>query len=139
MHLSPYEAKNTFSDKTDIKAYSRGLGAVGLPGDLSSMSRFTKACFTKLNLICDSDENSSVTGFFHTLYSVYQQKGCVRLESGLEKTNYSCCYNLSKGIYYFTTYDNMHIQAFDLHRENHDGNELVSYPMYQKKEFDFCN
>ena len=138
-HLSPYEAENKFSEKVEIASCSRGSGAVGLPGDLSSMSRFVRAAFTKLNIKCDSDEASSVTAFFHALYSVYQNKGCVRLETGLEKTNYSCCYNLSKGIYYCTTYDNFGIRAFDMHRENLDTKELVEYPLYKKTEFDFCN
>ncbi|MCM1136938.1 MAG: choloylglycine hydrolase, partial [Clostridium sp.] len=43
MHLSPKGPENRFSDKLDLHAYSRGMGALGLPGDLSSASRFVRA------------------------------------------------------------------------------------------------
>ncbi|BDP52391.1 hypothetical protein EfmJHP35_03150 [Enterococcus faecium] len=32
-----------------MNVYSRGMGGLGLPGDLSSVSRFVKATFTKMN------------------------------------------------------------------------------------------
>ena len=38
-----------------------------MPGDLSSMSRFVKAAFTKLNSISRHSENESVSQFFHIL------------------------------------------------------------------------
>ncbi len=139
MHLSPYEPKCVFSDRINLKAHSRGMGAVGLPGDLSSMSRFVRAAFTKLNLVCEDDENFAVCGFFHALYSVYQLRGCVRLDTGLEQTNYSCCCNLSKGVYYCTTYNNPTIFAFDMHREKLDGKELCVYELSDKTQFVFCN
>ena len=50
VNLSTKNKENTFSKDLDLKQYSRGMGAIGLPGDLSSMSRFVKVCFTKMNL-----------------------------------------------------------------------------------------
>ena len=35
-HLSPKDPENTFSQKLELSRYSRGMGAMGLPGDLSS-------------------------------------------------------------------------------------------------------
>ena len=32
-----------------LNAYSRGMGAMGLPGDLSSQSRFVRAAFVRAN------------------------------------------------------------------------------------------
>ena len=40
MHLSPKQPKNLFSERLKLQTYSRGMGALGLPGDLSSASRF---------------------------------------------------------------------------------------------------
>ena len=34
-----------------LSAYSRGMGALGLPGDLSSASRFVRVAFTRLNAV----------------------------------------------------------------------------------------
>ena len=50
MHLSPKDPENCFSDKLSLKTYCRGMGALGLPGDLSSQSRFVRAAFVKLLL-----------------------------------------------------------------------------------------
>ncbi|HDR3342122.1 TPA: linear amide C-N hydrolase, partial [Bacillus anthracis] len=74
-HLSPKVSDNLFSKVLDLDVYSRGMGGLGLPGDLSSMSRFVKVAFTKLNAVADSSEASSVNQFFHILKSVEQQKG----------------------------------------------------------------
>lgn len=49
MSLSPRQPENMFSKELDLKTYSRGMGALGLPGDLSSMSRFIRVAFTKMN------------------------------------------------------------------------------------------
>ena len=65
MHLSPRQPENHFSDKLELQAYSRGMGALGLPGDLSSTSRFVRVAFTKLHSISGDSENESVSQFFH--------------------------------------------------------------------------
>ena len=51
-----------------------------------------------------------------------------------EYTVYSCCINATKGIYYYTTYDNRGITAVDMHRENLDGDKLISYPLIQGQQ-----
>lgn len=131
---------NTFSKKISLMPYSRGMGAMGLPGDLSSASRFVKAAFTLLNSISEEDEESSITQFFHILNSVCQQRGCVKMgENSYEVTIYSSCCNTDKGIYYYTTYENSQITAVDMYRENLDGNQLISYEMIHKQNLQYQN
>ena len=102
-NLTPYSVKK-YSDTP----YSRGLGAKGLPGDLSSTSRFVRAVFTKSNSLSDKGENESVSQFFHILGSVEMTRGCVRLDNEKNMiTLYTSCMNLRKGIYYYTTYENI--------------------------------
>ena len=100
MSLSPLPPQNNFSSKLEFDTYSRGMGSLFLPGDLSSASRFVKATFTKMNSVAKEDENSSISQFFHILESVYQQRGCVIMgKDEYEITIYSSCCNLDKGIY----------------------------------------
>lgn len=140
MALSPKNPENTFSDKLELKAYSRGMGALGLPGDLSSQSRFIRAAFVKLNSCSETDENGSISQFFHILGSVEQQRGCTLLENGeYEITIYSSCINASRGIYCYKTYNNSSINAVDMHREELDGNKLISYPIADKAEIKIIN
>ena len=143
MHLSKEAPKNFFAGKDSnlkLSAYSRGMGAIGLPGDASSMSRFVKAAFVKLNSVSGYSEEESVSQFFHILKSVEMVRGSVYLGKGLyEKTIYSSCCNMDKGIYYYTTYDNSQISAVDMHQENLDGSALISYPLDKTTKINFQN
>lgn len=130
MHLSPQTPRNRFSDQLDLRPYSRGMGALGLPGDLSSQSRFVRAAFTKLNSVSGSSESESVSQFFHILGAVSQTRGCCHVGQGqYEITIYTSCCNTDKGIYYYTTYDNHQITAVNMHREKLDEIFLVRYPL----------
>ena len=140
MTLSTEPVKNSFSKDLSLNPYSNGMGAIGLPGDLSSMSRFVKAAFTRMNSLSSDSEEESVSQFFHILSSVEQQRGCVHIKDGhYEITVYSSCGNLDKGIYYYTTYENRRISAIDMHKEDLDGNDLVSYPLRRKEDISYCN
>ena len=137
MHLSAKNPENTFSDKLTLKCYSRGMGALGLPGDLSSQSRFVRVAFVKMNSISGNSEAESVSQFFHILGSVDQQRGCCDLGDGnYELTIYTSCCNADKGIYYYTTYENHRISAVDMNKENLDGNSLARYtPVHGEQIF----
>lgn len=132
--LSPKQPENHFSEQLPLSCYSRGMGALGLPGDLSSASRFARAAFTRLHSVSGDSEEESVGQFFHILGSVEQPRGCCEVaDSKYEITIYTSCCNATRGIYYYTTYTNHQITAVDMHRENLDGNELIHYPMLQQE------
>ncbi len=104
MHLSPKQPENLFSKGLDLNTYSRGMGALGLPGDLSSASRFVRVAFTKMNAVSGDSEGESISQFFHILGSVDQQRGCCQVAEGkYEITIYTSCCNCDKGIYYYNT------------------------------------
>ena len=140
MHLSPRQPVNTFSKDLPLNTYSRGMGALGLPGDLSSSSRFVRASYVKMNSRCNGDELSSVRQFFHILGSVDQQRGCCEVSEGAyEITIYTSCCNTTKGIYYYTTYDNHQITAVDMYAENLDSDKLIRYPIILNGEIRWHN
>lgn len=130
MNLSVHNPQNNFFDKLDLNAYSFGMGALGLPGDLSSQSRFVRAAFVKSNSLSGKSEEESVNQFFHILGSVDQQRGCCEVETGkYEISFYTSCCNTDKGIYYYTTYENHQITAVDMNKENIDSESLIHYPL----------
>ena len=131
MGLSPKQPENLFAEDIDLNAYSRGMGAIGLPGDLSSSSRFAKVAFTKLHSVSGESEAESVSQFFHILGSVDQQRGCCDVNGKYEITLYTSCCNTQKGIYYYTTYDNHQISAVDMTKEDLDGTDLIKYEVIQ--------
>lgn len=134
MSLSPFSPQNTFSQKLQLCPYSRGMGAMGMPGDLSSASRFVRSAFILLNSVSGESEQESVSQFFHILQSVSQTRGCVHMGKNLyEFTLYSSCINTDKGIYYYTTYDNQCISGVDMYKEDLDCDTLKIFPL--KKEW----
>ncbi|MCF0146615.1 MAG: choloylglycine hydrolase family protein [Eubacterium sp.] len=133
--LSRSDPENRFSDTYTLQSYSRGMGGIGLPGDLSSASRFAKIAFTRANSLSGDSEEESVNQFFHIIHSVEQQRGCCEVGPGkYEITLYSSCCNTQKGIYYYTTYGNHQIQAVDMHRVDLDGTGLYRYPTVQTEQ-----
>ena len=132
MNLSVKSPENTFAKGLNLQEYSRGMGAIGLPGDLSSQSRFVRVAFTKMNSISGEGEKESVSQFFHILNSVDQQRGCCDLGDGkYEITIYTSCCNASKGIYYYTTYNNHQITGVNMFKENLDGDKIIKYPVIE--------
>ena len=140
MYLSAKPPKNTFCKTLELEGYSKGMGALGMPGDLSSKSRFVRAAFVKLNSIAENSEESSVGQFFHILGAVEQQRGCNETsEKEFEITLYTSCYNADKGIYYYTTYENRQITAVDMNKENLEGESLISYPLILNQQINMQN
>ena len=128
MQLTPKPPAN--NQPITLSPYSLGIGSFGLPGDMSSGSRFVKAAFTKLHSVCENTEESAVSQFFHILSSVAQQRGLTQLSNGeYEFTQYTSCCNTDRGIYYYTTYDNSRITAVSMQNINLDGNLPVSFPL----------
>jgi len=129
MNLTAANRENRFKS-VPLQPYSKGMGAIGLPGDLSSASRFVRAAFVKLNSVSGSGENESVSQFFHILGAVSQQRGCNETTDGIyEITQYTSCINTNLGIYYYTTYENQCVSAVDMHHCDLNGTDLYLYPL----------
>ena len=140
MGLSPYPAENRFADGMAFSPYSRGMGALGLPGDGTSPSRFVRAAFVGHNTLSGTSEEENVGQIFHIMTSVEQQKGCVRLENGgMSHTQYISCTNGSRGIYYYTTYHNRRITAVDMWAEDMDSENMILFPLGECEDILYQN
>ncbi len=122
-------------ENLEYDSYCQGLGAVGLPGDVSSMSRFVRGAFGLENSVCSDDEKASVGQFFHLLDSVAMVRGiCVTDEKTLDITGYSACMNSDRGLYYYTTYDNRRITCVNMHNTNLDANSISRFPLVPEQD-----
>lgn len=115
--------------------YSRGMGSVGLPGDLTSQGRFVRVVYTAHFSVASPDENFSVNQFFHILESAWQTRGLCKINDKYEITIYASCMNLNEGIYYYKTYDNPQISAVYLKNENLNSSKLISYDLAKESIF----
>lgn len=139
-NLSSKTPKNTFGSNLELDVYSNGMGAIGLPGDLSSMSRFVRASFTLHNVLIGHTEEENVIQFFHVLDSVSQQRGCCEVSQGkYEYTLYSSCINADQGIYYYKTYFNSQINAVNMYNYDLTDDELAIYPLNDYPQINYQN
>ena len=140
-NLSNKNSENTFGGDFDLDEYSRGMGAIGLPGDLSSQSRFAKVAFTRANSYSGDSEEESVSQFFHILGSVEQQNGCTFIADPdlYEYTIYTSCYNTNDCVLYYRTYNNSQITALKLENEDLDSTDLINYTLINKEQINFVN
>lgn len=140
LHISAETPDNTFSSSLSLGAYSRGMGGLGLPGDLSSQSRFVRAAFAAANSVTDGSEFQNAGQMFHILGYTAQPRGCCAVDGGkYEITLYTSCCNADKGIYYCTTYGNRRITAVDMHAENLDGDTPIRYAIPDTEDMLFLN
>ena len=129
--LSPSPTANRFSPTLSLTTYSRGMGALGLPGDWSSQSRFVRASFAAHNAPSPAD----VTEFFHLMSAAEVPRGCVQLDDGTPVISiYTSCCDLDRGVYHYVTYTNRQINAVDLHREKLEGTCIKAYPLISTQQ-----
>ncbi len=125
-HLSP-----DASSASPTASYRYGVGAVGLPGDLTSMSRFVRAQFFKRYVRWDDPDVCPVEQFFHLTDTVKQVKGVTRTDEGDEYTRYTSCCDQTERVYYYTTHCCRAVAAVALSPDTQNGEEAICYPVYE--------
>ncbi len=121
-------------------SYCQGLGAVGLPGDVSSMSRFVRMAFGREHAVRPPEEAAAVGQFFHLLTSVEMVEGVCKTDAGAwDITGYSACINTDRGLYYYTTYGNRRINCVDMHKTDLSGSALSCFPLEKEESIQYQN
>lgn len=145
-HLADYvsvsaeQNENTLAPEVSLPPYSRGMGGMGLPGDMSSASRFVRGVFLRSHTVCEGGEGEKVSGFLRMLDCLSQVDGCVLLPNGKrERTVYSSCINADRGIYYYKTYNNPRVNAVRLDDENKRSKSLSVYPLLWENDIKYLN
>ena len=138
--LSPRTPENTFAPALDLKVYGQGFGGLGLPGDVSPMSRFVRVAFCKQHAVFPDSRDGQVTQFFHLLDAVSMVRGTVITPEGrCDETTYSCCYDAKERVYYYKTYDSGCLHGVRLTEELAGGDALHCSPLADKPQFVWDN
>ncbi len=122
LSLSPMPPEKNHIAGAELVPRSHGTGALGLPGDFSSPSRFARAAFIKSNTmpetercyeaaeksgeLCSQNETpkNQIERFFRIADAVSVPRGCMRTERGEPIcTLYTSCATPAAE-YYYTTY-----------------------------------
>lgn len=138
-HLADFSclgARNPENPLGQTKPYSRGMGAIGLPGDFSSSSRFVRAAFLKENcfgkLSCEGVDE--IRRAFSVMSSLSIPIGAVLSDEGLPVfTMYTAIIDMEKPSYYLTTASCRTVLRLALTDSLCDGKEIQSYPIYREE------
>lgn len=123
--LRPGDPEGNFPS---VEHYSRGMGAIGLPGDFSSGSRFIRGAFIRENTRSTDLVLGKISMTMRMLSGVAVPLGCVVTKEGMPVcTRYSCCMDGRELIYYFNSYDNHRIRGVRLRAELTESREYEIY------------
>ncbi len=136
MNCSPIDMdEGSITSLMKVKALGHGVGALGLPGDTSTTSRFVKAVFLKSHAVSDGGEGSNLSTFFHLLDSVSVVKGCAVIDDGrYDYTTYASCMSLDEAIYYYKSYSNNQIHGITLFKEELDSKNLITFKLVTNQQ-----
>lgn len=138
--LSSYQAENTSWGDQKLTPSGHGLGAFGLPGDSSSISRFVRIAFFKSILPPIPTLEKGISEYFKLLSNVSMTNGIIiKPHNQYEITIYTSGMCLEKGIYYYTTYTNQRINAIDMHKENLDATEIKAFDFLDAEDIHHQN
>lgn len=113
-------------EKMNLIPYAQGMGAMGLPGDSSSPSRFLRAWFYLSNSTIEEDEDKNIAQVFHILSNVAMIKGGVVTDNKEnDLTRYSCCMDTINFRYYYKTYYDMNIHVYEAENVQLNGKVLI--------------
>lgn len=121
--------------------WSTGGGMNGLPGDLSSQSRFVRAAFLVANAPAFKDADEGLGLAFHILNQFDIPPGAVNTAAdaaagggvaGYETTEWTAAADLARGIYQIKTYANPDVRQISLQSADLDAKEIRFIPLDQK-------
>jgi choloylglycine hydrolase len=123
-----------FSNLSARSSSERGDGAVGLPGDFTSMSRFVRASFLRENSISDGSSEGELCRLCHILDCLSLPYGVSRSEKGEPiSTRYTSYVDMENLTYYYKTYNSHGMKSMKLNPELTEHKEITTYPLYDKK------
>lgn len=138
-NLSVSNPKTNLLNKNGL-SYGQGLGAVGLPGDSSPMSRFVQTAFY---VACSQTlEKNQIheAQLMLILEKISMLRGCVKTdEEKWDITSYSACINASKLVYIIKTYDELNVFKVNMLNEDLNAAELVCYDFAKNIEIKSLN
>ncbi len=127
--------KNRICPSVELSYYSGGLGAMGLPGDFSSSSRFVRAVFLKNHSFGDS-----VSDVFDIMDNLSVPEGAVITDEGKPfATVYTSVADTDEGVYYFTTAGSRRIRAVRMSEGSADSDMLSVFSMREEEKIFYIN
>jgi choloylglycine hydrolase len=142
LNLSVTEPKSLTLGALTLEPPSSGAGTTGLPGDMTSPSRFVRAFLFSYSAPKAPTGAEAVTLAFHLLNNFDIVPGTIRTSAGAaagggvngtEITEWSVVADLQARRYYVRTYEDLQARVVDLDRAGLDGTAIRTIPIGQKE------
>lgn len=135
MKLDSVQPENKICPTVNLSYYSGGIGAIGLPGDFSSTSRFIRAVFLKNHSVCEE-----VSHAFDIMENLSVPKGAVVTEDGKPfMTVYTSVADAEGRVYYFTTAPSRRIRAVSMNDAIMNSDVLSTFEMNEEEKILYIN
>ncbi|AYM02436.1 choloylglycine hydrolase family protein [Levilactobacillus yiduensis] len=124
-----------------LKTQGPGTGALGLPGDYTSPSRFVRTVYNKHYSLPTSGTPATLNLLQHLLDSVTIPKGVkLKADGKSDYTQYRGYANLDDRTYFMEPYDNQELQGIHLTDEMlNDWDTPVEYPLDHQAHVKYMN
>jgi len=123
-----------------FEAQSSSAGMVGLPGDMTSVSRFVRAFFMVANVPKDMTTTQQVGTAFHFLNNFDIPPGMVELggnygggTSGYEITYWSSVSDLKNKVFYIRTFQNTNVQSISMSNLDLNAKDIQYFDLHADK------
>ena len=118
LNLSPYNPKPVIANGISYGANGEGAGMIGLPGDISPASRFTKIAFMLQYAYQVENATSAVNLAEHIINNVDIPAGIARANNNgqetYETTEWTVFKDLTHKVFYYHTYQDLTLRSVDL-------------------------
>ena len=113
--------------KASLSAWGAGVSMHGIPGDVSSPSRFVRVAYANTHYPQQEGEAANVSRLFHTLGSVQMVDGMAKMGNGqFERTLFTSGYSSKTNTYYMSTYEDPAIHSYAMADFDMDSSELIT-------------
>ncbi|KRN28103.1 choloylglycine hydrolase [Lactobacillus selangorensis] len=118
------------------QSYGAGSGALGLPGDYTSVSRFVRAAFTRQYAQKTKGQAASINNIVHMLDNVNIPKGVKLLDNNkCDFTQYRAYFDLSRHAYFLQLAENTEITKVALTETALNATAAQEFPIAHEQAF----
>jgi choloylglycine hydrolase len=117
--LTPYNKESIEVGSLKLQPFGEGTGMVGLPGDMSSPSRFVRAAAFANTSLPSATGKDAVFKAFHILNAFDIPKGAIRnpKHDGLaDYTIWTSVADTKNKVYYYKTYETQAVESLDVRK-----------------------
>lgn len=134
--LSPALAAGTQYGALKALGAGAGTGALGLPGDYTSVSRFVRMAFLRENVDQVSGQGATINTLSHLLNALDIPRGVKLMANGeADYTQYRAYFDLTTASYFMQPYDDLTITQVNLTDEMVNATSPKEWPLSNQQAF----